>query len=441
MSDKHPTNEQNRRSQRREKNGPHATVRHGSVSIPIYSGTTGGKTRYTLAFYHKGRRQRRMFTDLAKAKAEAKLIAEKIQRGLSANNDLSTRDREIFHAAKKLLAPLDVPILTALEEYIQARAALKELPLVTAAQDYMRQNAGVTFGVTVPQVMKELLVAKKQDGVGSGYLVQLKSILERFSRDFPGPILHVKSEQIDQWLRKTNMSASSRNNRLQNIKVLFAFAKQRNYLPKSDTTEASRVKRVKIPPQDIEIYTPTQFEALIRAAPVELVPYLAIGAFTGIRAAELARLDWSAVSIERRIIELRATQAKTAARRLIPISDNLAAWIEPFVVEGSVIPNLRIRDGITNLAKELEIGWPKNVLRHSYISYRVAQTGDVPRTALECGNSPNIIFRHYRELVDEEAAKAWFGIMPPDNWAEIVKEAGDFLNYVPDHGGSESAGD
>lgn len=420
MSDKYLTNSENRPSNPREAKGPHATVRHGSVTVPIYAGTKGRKIRYTIAFHLNGRRHRRMFTDLDKAKREAKLAAEKIQRGLANNNDLSTRDREIFHAAKKMLAPLDLPILTALEEYVQARATLKELPLVTAAQEYMRQNAGVTIGVTVPQVYQELMVAKKQDGVGTDYLVQLKSILERFCRDFPGPILHVKSEQIDQWLRNTAMSASSRNNRLQNIKVLFTFAKQRNYLPKSDTTEASMVGKAKIPPQDIAIYTPKQFETLIRAAPVHLIPLLTICGFTGLRAAELKRLDWGAVNLDRRIIELRATQAKTAARRLIPISENLAAWLTPLMEEGLVIPNLRVRDEATTLAKELGIGWPKNVLRHSCISYRIALTGDVPRTALESGNTPAIIFRHYREVVDEEAAKAWFGIMPPDDWAEKV---------------------
>ncbi len=416
MSDKYLTPTAKSPSDNIESKGPHATVRHGSVTVPIYAGTTGGKIRYTIAFHLDGRRQRRMFTDLDKAKREAKLAAERIQRGMAANNDLSSRDRELFVAARKLLAPLNVPMLAAIEEYVRAKAVLKDMPLVTAAQEFMRQNTGVTLGVTVPQIYQELLVAKKQDGVGNDYQIQLKAILGFFSRDFPGPILHIKSDHIDQWLRKTTRTATSRNNRLQNIRILFNFAKQRNYLPKTDTTEASHVARVKVPAQDIAIYTPKQFEALLRAAPVHLIPLLTIGGFTGMRAAELARLDWSAVNLDRKIIELRATQAKTAARRLIPISDNLAAWLAPFVGEGSVIPNLRIRDEATALAKDTEIGWPKNVLRHSCISYRVALTGDVPRTALESGNSPAIIFRHYREVVDEAAAKAWFGIMPPDKW-------------------------
>ena len=61
-------------------------------------------------------------------------------------------------------------------------------------------------------------------------------------------------------------------------------------------------------------------------------------------------------------------------------------------------------------------GWRQNALRHSFISYRVSMTGDVARTSLEAGNSPKMIFRHYREIVDEEAAKAWFSITPPDGW-------------------------
>jgi hypothetical protein len=32
--------------------------------------------------------------------------------------------------------------------------------------------------------------------------------------------------------------------------------------------------------------------------------------------------------------------------------------------------------------------------------------------ALEAGNSPEMIFEHYRELVQPKQAKEWFGIVP-----------------------------
>lgn len=420
MSDKHLTNGKNTTKRTEPAKGPHSIVKHGSVTVPIYEGTTGGKVRYTLAYYHNGRRRRRMFTDLDKAKREAKLAAEKIQRGLAANNDLSSRERDLFHAAKKLLSPLGTPMLAAIEEYVLAREILEDVPLVTAAKDYRRQNEGVRTGVPLEVICDELHATKVQDGVCQGYLDAIRSTLAAFCKAFPVSIQHIRSEQIDEWLRKTAKNPATRNNKLMIVRMLFGFARQRNYLPKTETTEAMLVPKAKLKVKDTEIYTPEQFEKLLRAAPPHLIPMLVFRAFCGIRTAELNRLDWSAVNFEKRHIELRATQAKTAARRLIPICDNLAAWVEPFVTEGRIIPKPRIRCDISILAKEIGIGWPKNVLRHSYISYRVAETGDVPRTALESGNSPEVIFRHYHELVDKEASEAWFSIMPPDDWAEQV---------------------
>jgi hypothetical protein len=37
---------------------------------------------------------------------------------------------------------------------------------------------------------------------------------------------------------------------------------------------------------------------------------------------------------------------------------------------------------------------------------------NVDQVALEAGNSPEIIFEHYRELVTPKQANAWFAITP-----------------------------
>ena len=58
--------------------------------------------------------------------------------------------------------------------------------------------------------------------------------------------------------------------------------------------------------------------------------------------------------------------------------------------------------------------WPRNVLRHSFISYRIAQVKSADQVALEAGNSPSIIFKHYRELTTEEQADKWFSIRPKE---------------------------
>jgi len=58
------------------------------------------------------------------------------------------------------------------------------------------------------------------------------------------------------------------------------------------------------------------------------------------------------------------------------------------------------------------VEWRRNALRHSFCSYRLAQIKNAAEVALEAGNSPKIIFQHYRELVAPQEAAKWFSIVP-----------------------------
>ena len=65
--------------------------------------------------------------------------------------------------------------------------------------------------------------------------------------------------------------------------------------------------------------------------------------------------------------------------------------------------------------------WKANALRHSFISYRLARTKDIAAVALEAGNSPKMIFAHYRELCTEVEAADWFGILPASEANNVVR--------------------
>jgi hypothetical protein len=69
-------------------------------------------------------------------------------------------------------------------------------------------------------------------------------------------------------------------------------------------------------------------------------------------------------------------------------------------------------EALRNAAQGAKIKWKQNALRHSFISYRLAEIQDVNRVALEAGNSTQMIFRHYRELATPQQAKTWFAIVP-----------------------------
>ena len=418
MSDKFLTNSDKGQQigSKRKRGAPLCTVRQGSASVPIYSGPVNGKTRYTIAFYRNGQRVRRMFTKLEDAKREAKIAAANIQKGYQENNDLRPAERDAYLAATELLKGVSVPLVSAIEEYTECRKRLGDVPLLSAVDEFLRRMNGVMIGVTVPDAVKEFIEAKEQDGMSKRYKLQLQSTLGLFAKAFPGEIMRVQSDQIDRWLRESDIAPVTRNNRLTVVRVFLNFAKQRGYLPKSEATEADSVRKVKTGDTETEIFQPEDIAKLLLAAPARLIPNLAIGAFSGLRSAELSRLDWSAVDLDRRMIDLRAGQAKTASRRIVPISDNLAAWLNLVEREGPVIPDPDLYRQTTALARKLGVRWPRNVLRHSFISYRVALIQDVNQVALEAGNSPAIIFKNYRELVTEDAAQTWFSIEPPEGW-------------------------
>jgi hypothetical protein len=397
------------------KKGPVATVRFGSASVPVYLSESNGRTRYFIAHYRDGKRIRQCFTDLPAAKKEALFVAQRIQSGMQHVTDLKPHERDNYKTAVEMLGTLGIPLVAAVEDYVQARKLAESESLTSMANDYRRIFKPLARRATVPKLVVELLAARKQDGASKAYLSNLKTVLTRFGTAFPGEILGISSSDIDGWLRGLNLAPKSRSGMRICVKVLFSFARSQNCLPAEQMTAAEQIKKPKVKnDDDVAVFTPDEMRKILHAAPPHLVPILAIGAFSGIRMAELNRLDWSAIDLERGIIELRAGQAKTASRRIIPITENLRAWIEPLPRTGKVVHTELLHREVTALVRALKLEWPRNVLRHSYISYRIAKVKSADQVALEAGNSPSIIFKNYRELATEEQADEWFGILPKD---------------------------
>jgi len=168
----------------------------------------------------------------------------------------------------------------------------------------------------------------------------------------------------------------------------------------------------------IHIFSADEIAALLEHAEPDLIPFIAIGGFAGLRSMEIERLDWRHVDLVQGHIEITAANAKTASRRLAPIPENLRAWLAPIHQRsGRVFPistaGGNLSDRLQDLAKCAGLtGWKKNGLRHSFISHRVAQVQDVAATALECGNSPAIIFANYRSVVSKSEAAKYFNVTP-----------------------------
>lgn len=76
------------------------------------------------------------------------------------------------------------------------------------------------------------------------------------------------------------------------------------------------------------IVSPTEFAALMKAAPSHLRPILMMGYFTGMREGEILNLTWDKVDKKKQMIHLTAADTKDREARSIPISNDLQAMFD-----------------------------------------------------------------------------------------------------------------
>jgi integrase len=372
--------------------------------------------RFTVVHYRTEgdtrARCRRSFNSLKDARFEATRIATAIANGEADVLRLTNTDRSTYLHALDALRPLNVPLHVAIGEYVEAKRHAGA-SLITAAREYGRRHQTEITRRSVAETVNEILAAKKQDGMSLRYRQSLRSHLNRFGKHFQAHISSITAAQIEDWLRKIKCGPRTRNNIRLSIVTLFNFAKARGYLPKHVPSEADHVAKAKDRGGEIGIFRPSQLADLLAAGDEEAKLYVAIGAFTGLRSAELIRLEWQDVNFTRGHIQVAKSKSKTATRRLVPIQPNLMSWIAPYRGKtGKIFASEHAADRAIARAKEIGIEWPNNVLRHSFATYRLAQCSDAARVALEMGNSPQMLFSNYRELADEHDATAWFSIVP-----------------------------
>ena len=143
-----------------------------------------------------------------------------------------------------------------------------------------------------------------------------------------------------------------------------------------------------------------------------LVPYLAIGYFAGLRPEnELVNLDWKDIDFEAKTIRVDPATAKKRRQRYVDMSDNLIQWLAPYVRTAGKIGFSR--HAFREVRVEPKFDWSKDVMRHSFGSYLLAQNEDAPKTALQMGHTRvDVLFNHYRNLVKKSAAAEYWKITP-----------------------------
>jgi integrase len=145
----------------------------------------------------------------------------------------------------------------------------------------------------------------------------------------------------------------------------------------------------------------------------ELMAYVAMGLFAGIRPEETQRLTWEHVNLETAEITIPHTISKTKKTRLFKIEPNLLAWLKAHKSTGQpLIPSENFLNKLVAFKKSLSFKWIADGLRHTFATFEYARSKNLETLRYIMGNSPGVIERFYRSAISEATVNQYWGIVP-----------------------------
>lgn len=160
------------------------------------------------------------------------------------------------------------------------------------------------------------------------------------------------------------------------------------------------------------IFTPEECLAMLKAAQSYLggrwLGTLTVMLFTGARPSELAEsvITYGRVPVAR----IEGGKMRGRKNRLVTLLPAATAWLR---AAGSPVSVEQINQTARNQIMELAgLQYSTDVLRHSFISYRLALLKNAAAVALEAGTSETVIFTNYHRPVPVGDARRWAALRP-----------------------------
>jgi len=391
---------------------------NGQHEVKIYTVQNRGRSVFQISYYEGGHRQRLTCGKLPNARREAKVVLGRLTVNMHEADELSTADMESYVIARKHIAATGLPLHVCAEVFAQAHTKLSGRSLLDAVEFFTDYHPSDIVIKSLPELINDFAERRKAMSVHSDYIADIRRQLGRLTAANPGRSLaQLRTAEVDRWLGGQKWHPITKNN-VRKILITFGnWAKANRYLPANRPTEFDGLMIYKEPPTKVEIYTPAELGtmfAAVEAERPELLPWLACAAYTGARVSEIDHLAWENINFARNFVEVESSKVRTKARRLVPLQEALKKRLLPHRRDiGPINVYVDPQAALKSVAAEAGVALKPNGFRHSYISYRLATINDTARVALEAGNSPEVIFQHYRELVTPEDAAQWFALALP----------------------------
>jgi hypothetical protein len=283
----------------------------------------GGKTFWQVNLgseFRAGKRHRlrRTFASAEEAATFAKLRKiERVNHGTAGVN-MSDKLRGEAIEAERLLSPYKVSILD-------------------VVRDYIRRHEAITRSETATNAFVSFMSSKASDGLRPRYLRDLRIRVGRFAECFKDrKLADIESAEIDSYLRALEVAPLTRNTVAMRLSVFFEYCRTRGWVEVNPLTKLSKAK---VQSDSPGILTPEEVARLLELASEQTLPIFALGAFAGLRSAEIERLEFYHIKWEEGLVEVPAASSKTASRRLVTMQPNLVAWLQPYrMYQGAICP-------------------------------------------------------------------------------------------------------
>ena len=336
----------------------------------------------------------------------------------------SLEEAQSWIAATLTALQCETPPVTS-ADMIAASIAKSELPpdvsLSQVIAYYIRHHQR-TGGTTIAEAVAQFLADKSRAGLRPGSLRNLRWHCERLSAQLgPMPIRAATTQDLAAALDTlySREPSAGRNDTRRAWMNLWNWSIRAGLTDANPVGAITKTKTDELTP---DCYTPEQVAALLRAAATgprhhrAMLPVLAIGFFAGLRIGEIARLEWSDVNRADGHIHIRGAAAKMRTRRYATINPTLAAWLDSIPPRSGPLMRVRERARImrfVSVRAAAAVPFIRNGIRHSFASYHLALHMDATRTAFELGHTrPDLLYRHYRNLVTRAAAEAYWKLTP-----------------------------
>lgn len=396
-------------------------IRYGSAAIRWY---LRGNGKVSLSWTEGGKAKRTTRKSLEDAKRWAEKKAREINR--------ATGQRWIEPARADRLAWLEriagdaenvTPLLAAVEKAVGVLGSAALLP--DAAALYLAQGPPAVRKMTLHDAVEAFLTEYAQHHP-SATVRPVRGDLRALAKEHPQlELLNLSREILAEHVTRGEASPRTVRNRIANWRLFFNRAIALEWWPEAKRPPVGALKRPRLPDKAPEIYTPAEGRALLdlieKESPQHL-PFLLIAGWLGCRPSECVRLEKSDFDFKHRLLHLRAeVVGKTARERWTPIPEGLCKRLKACFAEkdhgkaaDSKACRWKSQEAISKLAREKRViaRWIPDGLRHSFITYRLQETGgDYNKVAEEAGNSPAEIRASYRRPIPPGEGAKWFGLI------------------------------